>query len=348
MSHSPEQLRGTLRICAAERRAVLVADYRRAAFRAKLRHFERHGIRRALALVDLKHFRDYLPRLLENDGVPYPQVEPVDIVLIMQRRGGNGRPREAYRLYNDLRCQNTGAPDLHDNVEHPALLPFWRVLERHRPAGSLCRAAQRLALREGIYLDDRAVHIIRQRVAVFAKPLYLLHAVLNIAEVRIRYDREAHFAHRVQRLGVILVRGAGGILEVEAQDIQLSRRRDLRVKLAHRACGGVARVCEKRLALYFALGVQLLKHGLGHIDLAADDEPLRRVLNMQRQGAHSAQILRHIFADLPVAAGSSTDEHAVFVFKRHGKPVDFRLDGVIVRLRYHLVHALAECEQLLV
>ena len=51
---------------------------------------------------------------------------------------------------------------------------------------------------------------------------------------------------------------------------------------------------------------------------------------------------------MPVAAGSSADEHAVFVFKRHGKPVDFRLDGVIVRLRYQLVHAPAEREQLLI
>ena len=141
-------------------------------------------------------------------------------------------------------------------------------------------------------------------------------------------------------------RAVAVILEVEDNDVELARCRDLRILLAHRARRSVARVCQQRLLKQLALGVELRKHGVRHIDLAAHDELCRRIFKRQRQVSQRAQIFRHVLAGDTVAARRAAHEHTVFILERHGQTVDLRLDRVIMRLRERTVHARAERAQL--
>ena len=265
----------------------------------------------------------------------------------MERRGGDGRPRKSHGLDDHLRRQHARAAHLHHHVEHAALLLLWRVLEGHRPAGRLGRAAEGLALGQGVDLDDRAVHVIGQLVPVLAQPLDALHTVADGIVLLIRHDGKAHGLHGVQGLGVAGVAAVRAVLHVEADDIQLAGGRHLGVELAHGARRRVAGIGEKLLAVDLPLGVELLKDGLGHIDLTADDEALRRVLDAKRQRAHRAEILRHVLADHAVAPGRAADEDAVFILEGHGEPVDLRLDRVAVAGGKQAVHAFTESIELI-
>ena len=136
------------------------------------------------------------------------------------------------------------------------------------------------------------------------------------------------------------------ILEVKDDDVELARRRDLRVLLAHGARRRVARVCQQRLLKQLALGVELRKHGVRHIDLTAHDELCGRIFKRQRQVSQRAQIFRHVLTGDTVAARRAAHEHTVFILERHGQTIDLRLDRVIMRLRERGVHARAERAQL--
>ena len=140
----------------------------------------------------------------------------------------------------------------------------------------------------------------------------------------------------------------GGVLHIEKYDVEPARCGDLGVKLTHRAGGGVARIRQRRLAVYLALLIKLGKHGFGHIYLAADDEPLRRALYAQRERAHRAEVFRHVFSGYAVAARRAAHENAVFVLQRHRKPIDLRLNGVVMRARNKSIHPLAEGEKLII
>ena len=135
-------------------------------------------------------------------------------------------------------------------------------------------------------------------------------------------------------------------LEVEDDNIQLACRRDLRVLLAHGARRCVAGIGQQRLLEQFALGVERRKHLVRHIDLAAHDELCGRAVELERQIAQCAEVFRYVLAGDAVAARGAADEHAVFILERHGQAVDLRLNRIIIRLRERIVHARAECAQL--
>ena len=91
----------------------------------------------------------------------------------------------------------------------------------------------------------------------------------------IRHDWKAHVLHCVKRFGVRTVRLAVGILHIKAHNVELARRRDFRVELTYRAGSRIARICKQCLSVQLALGIELVKNGFGHINLAADNEMLR-------------------------------------------------------------------------
>ena len=307
---------------------------------------KRHRALRTLFAHDGENLWDDLPRLLHEHRVADAQVEIVDEVLIVQRGIRNGRPRQAHRLDDRLRREHARAPDLHDDVAHAALLFFRRVLIRHRPAREFRRAAEIPPLRKVVDLDDRAVDVKRERLAVVTDPVDARAAGIECLAAPVRHDRETQRRQIVECLRMGGKRAVAVILEVEDDDVELARRRDLRILLAHGARRSVARVCQQRLLKQLALGVELRKHVVRHIDLAAHDEPCGRIFKRQRQVSQRAQIFRHILAGDTVAARGAAHEHTVFILERHGQAVDLRLDRVIMRLRERGVHARAERAQL--
>ncbi len=341
-----QALRGTFRAGAAHGHPVLVPHHRAAALRADLRQMERLRVRRTAGLIHLHDLRNDFPRLLHPDGIADAHVQTVDEVLVVQRRGGNGGAGKTDRLQNRLWRQNAGASHLRHDVTDDAGLFFRRILIGHRPARRFCRAAKPLPRTQVVELDHRAVHLIRIDVAVAPDPVDAFHTAAYVAINLIRHDLfKSHRAQRVQRfrVGTVLPRGK---LNVVHDQIQLPLRRDLRVGLAQRPGGGIARIGQRRLSRDFAAAVELLKRIPRHIDLAPDDQALRRAFQPLRQRADGAQVFGHILAGLPVAACRAAIEYAVPVFHGDGKPVDLRLHVKFPRLWLALRHTRAKGEQL--
>ena len=346
MRNVAQPLRRALRTRAAQGRTVRVAHDGRAALRAGIRHMKRHRALRPLLAHDGEDLGNDLPRLLHEHRVADAQVKVVDEILVMQRGIRDGRAGQTHRLNDRLRREHTRAADLHDDVAHAALLLLRRVFIRHRPARELRRAAEILPLREIVDLNDRAVDVERERLAVVADPVNARAAGIERFTALIRHDREAQRRQIVQRFRVRGKRAVAVKLEVEDDDIELARRRDLRVLLAHRARRRVAGIGQQRLFEQLALGIERCEYFVRHIDLTAHDKLCRRVFKRQRQVAQRAEVFRHVFAGDAVAARSAADEHPVFILERHGQAVDLRLDGIIMRLRERPVHARAERAQL--
>ena len=313
MGDVAEPLGGTLGACAAQGRAVLVSDHGRAALRADGGQDKGDRPLRALFLVHGEDLGDDLPGLLQQHRVADAKIQPVNIVLIMERGGGDRGTGQADGLHNDLGRQHAGAAHLHHDIHDLALFLLRRVFEGHGPARGFGRAAQGFPLGQGVDFDHRAVHVIGQLSPVLPQPFNALNAVPDIVIAGIGHHGKAHGTHGVQGLGVGLVLLAGAVLQVKADNVQLAGGRHLGVQLAHGACGGVAGIGQQRLTFDLPLRVQLLKNRFGHIYLAPDDQPLRRVFNAQGQRAHGAQIFRHVLAGHAVSPGGAPDENTVFI-----------------------------------
>ena len=105
-----------------------------------------HGPFRPLLWQDLYHFRNDLPGLADQDGVPHPDVLLRDEILVVEGGVGDGGARQPHRGEDGLRRQDTGAAHLDHDVLHHGLLLLRRVLKGDGPAGHFGRGAQDLTV----------------------------------------------------------------------------------------------------------------------------------------------------------------------------------------------------------
>ncbi len=99
----------------------------------------------------------------------------------------------------------------------------------------------------------------------------------------------------------------------------------LGIQLAQRSRCCIARSDVSLFALSCHLLVERKKIAFGHIDLAADFHDRRNTRRkLVRYLADGADIGRHIFAGRTVPTRGSTDQDAILIADRHGKPVDLR------------------------
>ena len=131
-------------------------------------------------------------------------------------------------------------------------------------------------------------------------------------------------------------------LQIEHGDVQLPLGADLGIQLPQRPGGGVPGVGHQGLALQLPLGVDALKHGPGHVDLAPNDEPGQLFRQCHGNGTDGAEVLRHVLAHPAVSPGGAPDEHAVPVFQGHGQAVHLGLHGIFRHGAEGLLHLLAE------
>ena len=131
-------------------------------------------------------------------------------------------------------------------------------------------------------------------------------------------------------------------LQIEHGDVQLPLGADLGIQLPQRPGGCVPGGGHQRLALQLPLGVDALKHGPGHVDLAPDDEPGQLFRQRHGNGADGAEVLRHVLPHPAVSPGSAPDKHAVPVFQGHGQAVHLGLHGIFRHGAEGLLHLLAE------
>ena len=200
---------------ASEVRAVvahgtLVAHDRRRAHRTDGRHLVFALVARALAREGANDLRDDVAGLLEHDVVPDPDVLPSDLVEVVERRPRDRRAGDLGRLQVGDRRQRSGPADVRDDVLDDGLDLLGRELEGDRPARGTAHHAEPLLLIESIDLDDDAVRLIRQVVALLAPILGEHDHGLDVEPgPAIRVDREAESREPIERRRLAIATSAG-------------------------------------------------------------------------------------------------------------------------------------------
>ena len=107
---------------------------------------------------------------------------------------------------------------------------------------------------------------------------------------------------------------------------------DVRIELAHRARGCVARVHKRFAALLALTLIERIKVGTAHVHLATHFQQRRHVAG-QGQGdlPEGADVVRHILAHLAITARGGLYQATVFVAQAHGKAIKFGLSHVFDR-----------------
>ena len=160
-----QKLGGTFGIQAAQRGLPLFPHDRAAAGGAGPRHLIRLACR---AFHHRDNLGNDLPRLAEHGRAADADTLFRDEILIVERGAAHGGARQRDRLKHAGGREHAGAAHVNLHVQQPAFLFLRRIFERFRPAREFCRAAQQLALREIIDLDDGAVDGIAQAAAQIA------------------------------------------------------------------------------------------------------------------------------------------------------------------------------------
>ena len=328
MGQVAQQLGGTLRPCAADVGPVLVPDHRGPAHRTGVGQMVGHGALRPLLLHHRDDLRDDLSRLLDDDGVPHPDVLLGDEVLVVEGGVGHRRPCKADRLYDRLGRKDAGASHLHHDVLHHALLLLGGILVGHRPAGEFRCAAQLLPVCKVIYLYDRSVDVKGVVLPVLPDVRDEGGGLLRRVCQPVVDDLEPVLPQPVQRGRIGVEPSAVPVLDVEDLDVQPPGGGHSRVQLPDGAGGGVAWVGHQRLSPELPLLVDGLEGSLRHEHLAPDDEGAGHPLQGQGDGADGAQILRHVLPDAPVPPGGAPDKGSVPVLQGDGKPVHLGLHQI--------------------
>ena len=97
-----------------------------------------------------------------------PDVLAADLVEVVERRSGDGRAGDLRRPQVGNRRQRPGPPDVRDDVLDDGLDLLGRELVGDRPAGRAADDPEPLLLVEPVDLDDDAVGLVWQLVALLA------------------------------------------------------------------------------------------------------------------------------------------------------------------------------------
>ena len=258
----------------------------------------------------------------------------MQVLLVVKRRLPDRHARHLHRLQHRERDHVAGAPDVPRHLLEDRLRRRRRELPGDRPARLTPDHAELALQVEVVDLHDDAVDLEVEPVAALLPGLAGRHDLVDgVEHLDVLVHAEAMLAQPLERLGVRVELEPVGGADAVAPHRQRPRRGQLRVELADRARGGVARVRVGGLAGSGSLLVERREGGQRQVDLTAHLEQPRRVLDPQRDRADRAQVLRHVLAHLAVAARSAADERAVLVDERDREPVDLWLGHEV-----HLAH----------
>ncbi len=201
-------------------------------------------------------------------------------------------------------------------------------LVRDGPARGPRHGAEGELLFARIDLHDDPVDLVRERRALVARLQAFfddgLYGVVQFVRVR----PQAVFLHPVEHRGVAL-EALAALADAVEVDLERPPGRNPGVELPDGPGGGVTRVGERGLPLFFLPPVELLEVFERHVHLAPRfDDPGRVVVERVWDGADGTEVGRHVFADGPVAARRPTGEASVLVAQRDGEAVDLPLGDV--------------------
>ena len=267
------QLGGARAVRAPPVRLPLGAEGDTLAGRAPRRELPGHRVGRAAGLDHLHDVRDDVAGALDQDRVADPDVLAADLVLVVEADVADHDPGELHRLELRAGREHARLADVDRDRAHDRGGLAGGELERDRPPRVVRRRAEPALLLERVHLDDGAVGLVRERVALGLEPRAVRDHRLDVGRARgARARREPACSERFERLPV---RGDERLVaraHVVEQDVERAARGHLGVLLPDGAGGGVARVGEGGLAVLLELPVQLVKLLARHEHLPADLE----------------------------------------------------------------------------
>ena len=287
---------------------------------------------RAAALAALRlrrrrhHLRDHVAGAHHDHLVAVAHVLAAQVLLVVERGELDRHARHLHGLELRERHHVAGAPDVPGHALERGGGGGGGELPGDRAARLAAHHAELALQVEVVDLDHHAVDLEVEPVAALLPGAAGAHHLVDgVVQLHVAVHAEAVLAQPLERLVVGLerepLRGAHAV----APHRQRPRGRELRVELADRAGGRVARVGEGGLARLGALLVELGERCQRQVDLAAHLDQRRRVVDAQRYGADRAQVLGHVLAHLAVAARGPAHEHAVLVDQRDRQAVDLGL-----------------------
>ncbi len=274
---------------------------------------------------DADDLRDDITGAAQDHEIADADILALDLVLVVE--GGirdddaaDGDGFEARR-----RGQGTRAADLDVDVFQTRRGFLRGKFVRDGPARGARDEAEALLQVEAVDLVDHAVDVVAEARPVEADLVVVGEDLVDIpADLHQRVRGDAPAGECVHDAGLRFGRqGTGGPPGV-AEEAQGTLRRDRRIELAQRACGGVARVREDLGAGRRLFGVEALEVLVPEIDFAADLDEVRHAAAFQamRDFLDGAHVGGDVFAFLAVAARGGLDQGAVLVGDRYGEAID--------------------------
>ena len=301
---------------------------------------------------------NHVARLVHHNGVALAHVLAAYLVNVVQRGTGNGRARHHDRVELRDRRQHARTPNLNTNLTQDRTLLFRRELVGDGPARRTCGKAEGVLLREGVDLDDHAVDVVVELVAMRQRLLAEVMNGLGIqAALRIEIDGKATVTQPLQELPLARHADRGHVGHGIDEGCQVAMGGDAWILLPEAACCRVAWIGKDGLARAVALLVETNERPLGHVDLTTDLNALSQALvghackTCRRQRARNiadgTHVGRDVFARGAVATRRRTDELAITIRERNTKTIDLELtrigDRVLLGCSQRLIGA---CEPL--
>ena len=273
-------------------------------------------------------FGNHVACLAQHHGVADEHALSLDHVLVVQGGPLHGRARDKHGLHDAVGGHAAGASHVHADVQQLGVHLFGRVLVRHGPARHARGVAQLRLGCEIVDLDDDAVNLVHEGVALLAVAVDEVEDALDrIGQLTVGAHGQAPGGEQVVglKLGVNLQAGTrADAVHVHAQRSGGGHRR---VLLAQRTCRCVTRVREGVLAGGNHGLVELLEVGGGDEHLAANLDFFGVALAAQllRDAGDGAHVVGDVLAGGAVTAGCRAHEGAVAVKQVHGQAVDLQL-----------------------
>ena len=274
---------------------------------------------------------DDVAGLAQDDEVADEHTLAGDLLCVVQGRARDVRAGDQHGFHDAVRGHAAGAPHLDADIEQARVDLFGRELVGGRPARRARGRAEGTLQVQVVDLDDDAVDLVDEAVAVRADlgdPLF--DSLPARQQARVGRDGQAPVpqllvpAHLGGRLGEVLP----GLDEADAVgDHREGALGGLgRVLLTQRSGGRVARVDE---SLFPGLNAGLVEGGeVGdrEVDLAAHlDAGGNGTGQGLRDRGDGSRVGGDVFADVAVASGRGAHEAAVLVQEVDGQAVDLDL-----------------------
>ena len=233
----------TTRVDAEVLGVLFVLDDGLATGRAVVWHAEYLFRARAVFEHGANHLRDHIAGPLHDHGVADANVLAVDVLFVVQRRMPHDHATDLDGLELGKRVERTRASDVDLDAEQFRGARRGRKLERDRPPRIATDGAQRRLQSKIVDLDDRAIDVVVQALAVAQDRMTRLADRLDPNHpLDAGIDRKATFTEPRQRLGLRRKRDPLQRTDRIAPKRQWSLGRDRRIELPQRPSRRITRI----------------------------------------------------------------------------------------------------------